>query len=67
MTKQFSNTLFTLITLLIMSSSVITFSQNSSIDYDKLNQRYKITQEKDGILKLQDKLTGKTIDKDRKH
>jgi hypothetical protein len=39
---------------------VSVFSQDDGIDYEKLSQRYYITHEKDGILKLECKLTGKT-------
>jgi hypothetical protein len=38
----------------------LTFSQNSGVDYNMLNQRYNITHEEDGILKLECKLTGRT-------
>jgi hypothetical protein len=38
----------------------LTFSQKSEVDYNMLNQRYNITHEQDGILKLECKLTGKT-------
>ena len=61
MIEKISNNLSALIIVLMFSSSVTIFSQNSNIDYDMLSQRYKITREKDGILKLQDKSTGRTI------
>jgi hypothetical protein len=38
----------------------LAFSQRSEVDYNMLSQRYNITQEEDGILKLECKLTGKT-------
>jgi len=53
--------LFVAIIFLIIISFAEIFSQSSEVDYDKLSQRYNITHEEDVILKLQDKITGKTI------
>jgi hypothetical protein len=46
--------------LLMLFPFSVVFPQSSEIDYEKLSQRYKITHEKDGIIKLECKLTGKT-------
>jgi hypothetical protein len=46
---------------IVIFSVAIVFSQSNEIDYEKLSQRYNITKEKDSILKLECKLTGKTI------
>ncbi len=42
-------------------SAAAVFSQSEGIDYNMLSRRYNITHEEDGLLKLQDKLTGRTI------
>jgi hypothetical protein len=48
------------IILVMLFSVSAVFSQSSEIDYNTLSQHYNITQEKDDILKLECKLTGKT-------
>jgi hypothetical protein len=48
--------IFFIISLFVVSS----FSQDGRIDYNILSQRYNLTHEIGGILKLQDKLTGRT-------
>ena len=50
-----------MIFLLLLFSSASVFSQSTETDYYKLKQRYNILSEKDGVLKLEDKLTAKTI------
>ncbi len=47
------------IVFIILFSVAAVFPQSSGIDYEKLSQRYIICHEEDGILKLQDKHTGK--------
>ena len=47
------------IVFIILFSVAAVFPQSSGIDYEKLSQRYIISHEEDGILKLQDKHTGK--------
>jgi len=61
MIEKISYKISALITLLIISLSVTSFTQNISIDYESLRQRYNITLEEDGILKLEDKITGRKI------
>ena len=56
-----NNNLTAVITLLLISSSGTSFTQENKIDYNTLSQRYNITHEEDDILKLECKLTGKTI------
>ncbi len=52
---------FNKVILLLLFTLGVVFPQNGQIDYNALKQRYNIISEKDGVLKLQDKLTGKTI------
>jgi hypothetical protein len=58
--KIYFKNLIIIISIMLFSVAVV-FSQSSEIDYEKLHQRYNIISEKDGLLKLEDKLTGKTI------
>ncbi|MFO7525383.1 MAG: FG-GAP-like repeat-containing protein [Ignavibacteriaceae bacterium] len=58
--KKMKDSICKIISLIILSSpSALT--QPQEIDYEMLSQRYNITQEKDGIIKLECKLTGKII------
>mgnify|MGYP005845991333 CR=1 FL=1 len=53
----FRNLIKIIFTILFFVEMV--YSQSSEVYYDMLSQRYNITYEDDGILKLQDKLTGR--------
>ncbi len=48
------------IILIMLFPAAGVFPQSSEINYEKLSQRYNITYEEDGILKLECKLTGRT-------
>ena len=52
---------FNKVILLLLFAFAVVCPQNGQIDYNVLKQHYNIISEKDGVLKLQDKLTGKTI------